>query len=254
MPTGQGPWMRVAAGVTVTSTAARASTSAAFSRSRRSWLAASRASAWRFASSAVVASRSRAASTASPTRPAAFSRGAMANDTVSRSTAAAATFARSRIAAIPGRGATRRMARPRRAMARFSPTIGATSATVPIVARSASARAAAGPPGRSFSSAPAILKATPLPASRRSGYRESGRCGSTTARAAGMTGGTRWWSVTMTSSPRRPASAISAWLVAPQSTVMMTVAPTACARSRAAIERPWPSSSRLGTYGSTARP
>ncbi len=32
----------------------------------------------------------------------------------------------------------------------------------------------------------------------------------------------------MTSSPRRPASAISAWLVAPQSTVMMTVAPTAC--------------------------
>ncbi len=123
-----------------------------------------------------------------------------------------------------------------------------------MVARSANARAAAGPPGRSASSAPAILKATPLPASRRSGYRESGRCGSTTARAAGMTGGTRWWSVTMTSSPRRPASAISAWLVAPQSTVMMTVAPTACARSSAAIERPWPSSSRLGTYGSTDSP
>ena len=59
----------------------------------------------------------------------------------------ASTRARSSSAAIPGRGAVRSRSRPSRAIARFSPTIGATSATVPIVARSARSRAAAGPPG-----------------------------------------------------------------------------------------------------------
>ena len=48
--------------------------------------------------------------------------------------------------------------------------------------------------------------------------------------------------------------AISAWLVDPQSTVTMTDAPAATAASIAASDRPWPSSSRLGTYGSTATP
>ena len=61
--------------------------------------------------------------------------------TVSRSTAAGATPARSRSAAIPGRGAVRIRSRPSRAIARFSPRTGATSATVPIVARSASGSA-----------------------------------------------------------------------------------------------------------------
>ena len=70
-------------------------------------LAASSASAWTAASAASSASRSRAASSASPTRPAALSRGAIANETVSRSTAAGATFARSSSAAMPGRGARR---------------------------------------------------------------------------------------------------------------------------------------------------
>ena len=58
----------------------------------------------------------------------------------------------------------------------------------------------------------------------------------------------------MTSMPRAFATAISATLVVPQSTVMMTLAPAAAAASIAASDRPWPSSSRLGTYGSTATP
>ena len=48
---------------------------------------------------------------------------------------------------MPGRGARRMRSSPSRAMARFSPTTGATSATVPIVARSARSRAAAGAAG-----------------------------------------------------------------------------------------------------------
>ena len=50
--------------------------------------------------------------------------------------------ARSRIAASPGSGAVRRRSSPSRAIARFSPRIGATSATVPIVASSASVEGA----------------------------------------------------------------------------------------------------------------
>ena len=56
----------------------------------------------------------------------------------------------------------------------------------------------------------------------------------------------------MTSSPRAFASAISATLVLPQSTVTMTRRAAARrAASSAASDSPWPSSSRLGTYGST---
>ena len=72
--------------------------------------------------------------------------------------------------------------------------------------------------------------------------------------AAGRTAGTRWWSVTMTSRPRSLAAATSATLVVPQSTVMMRLEPVATAASSAANDKPWPSSSRLGTYGSTATP
>ena len=70
---------------------------------------------------------------------------------------------------MPGRGAVRNRTSPSRAMARFSPTIGATSATVPIVARSVSSSAAAGPPGSSASSSCATFSAMPLPASLASG-------------------------------------------------------------------------------------
>ena len=84
--------------------AARASAIAVRIRSRRVELAVSSVAASAAASSGVSASRRRAASSASPTRPAALSRGASTNPTVSRSTDAGATRARSRSAAIPGRG------------------------------------------------------------------------------------------------------------------------------------------------------
>ena len=115
-------------------------------RAGRRWPSSS-ASACRLASAGSSASRSRAASSASPIRPAAFRRGARANEIVSRSTADGSIRARSSRAATPGRGFLRSRSRPSRAIARFSPTIGATSATVPIVARSARSRAACGPPG-----------------------------------------------------------------------------------------------------------
>ena len=255
MPTGHGPWTIERRPTRVGSDERARLGDGVAMRSRRVWLAASSASAWPAASAGSSLSRRRAASSASPTRPAALSRGARANAIVSRSTADGAIRARSSSAATPGRGAVRSSSSPSRAMARFSPTIGATSATVPMVARSARASAAAGPPGRSASSSCAILKATPLPARRRRDTSESGRCGLTTASAGGRTGGTRWWSVTRTSIPRRCASAISGPLLVPQSTVTMTVAPRA---SRRVERRPptgrGPPRGGSGTYGSTATP
>ena len=76
---------------------------------------------------------------------------------------------RARSAARPVSGADLIRSSPIRAIARFSPRIGATSATVPIAASSASPRAASGPPGRPASRSWAILNATPLPARRGSG-------------------------------------------------------------------------------------
>ena len=94
--------------------------------------------------------------------------------------------------------------RPSRAMARFSPRIGDTSATVPIVARSARSRAAAGPPGSSVEQQLRELErdaAAGKPPMRDRGC--PARIGLTTASAGGSTGGMRWWSVTSTSIPRR---------------------------------------------------
>ena len=68
----------------------------------------------------------------SPTRLAALSRGAMANEIVSRSAFAGSIPARFNSAPIPGRGASRIRASPIRAIARFSPRMGATSATVSL--------------------------------------------------------------------------------------------------------------------------
>ena len=79
--------------------------------------------------------------------------------------------------------------RPRRAIARFSPRIGATSATVPIVASSARSSASASAAASSPRSRRATVKATPEPLSSGSGYAESARCGLTIATAAGSTGG-----------------------------------------------------------------
>ena len=82
------------------------------------------------------------------------------------------------------------------------------------------------------------------------GRRLSWRIGLTTASAGGSTAGTRWWSVTMTSIPRGAASAISA--CAGRAAVDGDDQPDArraAAASTAARDRPWPSSSRRGTYG-----
>ena len=117
--------------------------------------------------------------------------GARTNPTVSRSTAAVATEARSSRAAMPGRGARRICARPIRAIERFSPKIGETSATVPMVARSVRSRASRSPSGTSRSRSWASLKAMPLPESLRCGYRLSDRWGFTRHSATGTSGGIR---------------------------------------------------------------
>ena len=94
------------------------------------------------------ASSSAAASVASPIRPAALIRGASDERDGLEVDAGRGH---------PGPGEERRQPRPRRparirsrpsrAMARFSPTIGATSETVPMIARSARSRAASGAAG-----------------------------------------------------------------------------------------------------------
>ena len=116
---------------------ARASAIVVFVRSRRLRLAASSSAASAVASSGVSLSSRRAATSASPIRPAALIRGATANASVSTSTALAATPAAARSAAIPGRGSRRIRSSPRRTIARVSPRIGTMSAMLPIVARSA---------------------------------------------------------------------------------------------------------------------
>ncbi len=163
---------------------ARASATTVRVRSRRARFAASRVSACRPASTGSSASSRRAASSASPIRPAALRRGARANEIVSRSTAGGVDLralqqgreagagvlpetVEARAARSPG---SRRRPARRRRRCRSSP--GRPGRAPP-----------ADPPGWSARSSWAILKATPLPASRRSGYVESGRCGLTTAYA-----------------------------------------------------------------------
>ncbi len=155
---------------------------------------------------------------------------------------------------MPGRGAVRIRSRPSCAIARFSPRIGTMSETVPIVARSASSSASASASASSRKTSRATANATPDPDSRRSGYAASSRCGLTRATAAGRTSGRWWWSVMITSIPRPAAAAISATLVDPVSTVTTSVTPSRDAVSTAAIDRPCPSSRRLGTYGTVSRP
>ena len=149
---------------------ARASPIACFVRSRRLRFAASSSAA---SASASVrrprASSSRAATSASPTRPAALIRGASANADRLHVDGRGRDAGRGEERHDPRPRLRRSRSRPSRTIARVSPRIGTTSATLPIVARSVSARAASGPPGSSARSSWASLKATPLPASRRSG-------------------------------------------------------------------------------------
>ncbi len=58
----------------------------------------------------------------------------------------------------------------------------------------------------------------------------------------------------MTSMPEACAAATSARLVEPVSTVMMRRCPAWLARVTAAMESPWPSAVRCGTYGSAVMP
>ena len=180
--------------------AARASAIAVRIRSRRVVFAASRVAASSAACSGVSASSSRAASRASPTRPAALSRGR--DDEAHRLEVDRHPIARppprSSSAAIPGRGFVRIRSSPSFAIARFSPRTGATSETVPIVARSArssASRLRVRPARRSSSRA--TVNATPLPDRCVTGSAESARCGFTSAIAAGSTSGRWWWSVTI---------------------------------------------------------
>ena len=138
--------------------------------------------------------------------------------------------ARSRSAAMPGRGRGASAPGPSRAIARFSPTIGATSATVPMVARSARSSAAAGPPGSSARISCATLNATPLPARRRPGTRESARCGLTTATAGGRIAGHAMVVGDDDVDAALAATAISAAELDPVSTVTMTLTPFRCGR------------------------
>ena len=151
-------------------TAARASATAVFIRSRRVRLAASSASAWTAGLDRVVGEQEpgglerlpHPAGRVEPRRDGERrrSRGRPRRVRSGRARGAPRSRAAARVAAAPARagrspGSRRRSARRRR--------------PIPIVARSARSRAAAGPPGSSASSSWATLKATPLPARRRSG-------------------------------------------------------------------------------------
>ena len=164
---------------------AHASATAVFVTSRRSRFAVSISAARVSASSRSSARRSASARAASPTLPAALRRGAIANAMSSKSSRSRVRPERAMSAASPGRAAPRNRSRPIRAMQRFSPRTGATSATVPISARSARSRTAAGrTPGASGSLVPgatpvstvsnalsrcATFQATPAPVSSWSG-------------------------------------------------------------------------------------
>ena len=100
-------------------------------------------------------------------------------------------------------------------------------------ARSSDSRDSETPARRAIASA--IFSAMPQAASSFSGYVQPGCRGLTTMAPAGSSSGTRWWSVTMTSTPggraprRRPSTAVM-----PQSTVTMTAGESS-ARTRRTV-------------------
>ena len=119
------------------------------------------------AASAASASSSRAASRASPTRPAAFKRGAR-RTRACRGRRRPARPRRARAGLRTGRGSRAHRSSPSRAMARFSPTIGPRRrpADRREIGQLESRLRSTRQPARSSW---ATLKATPLPASRASG-------------------------------------------------------------------------------------
>ena len=177
----------------------------------------------------------------------------MANATVSRSTAAGAIRARSSSAAIPGRGARRSRSRPE---PRDRPVLADDRRDV-----------GDGPDRREVGEVERGRRAAGLVGEQQLGDLERDAAPGQAAVRVGRVGavrvddgdgrraappGTRWWSVTMTSMPRASAAATSAHArrAAVDGDDHASRRPRAAA-SIAASDRPWPSSSRLGTYGST---
>ena len=154
-------WAEKSKFLSCSSAAARISRSTlcrrAFSCSSSSaWATARKGSSW------VSSSNERRAE---PSRPPAFSRGAMRKAMPSLVSAPGSMRALSISAASPGRTWPALMRfRPRCTMARFSPVRETTSATVAMAARSMRAMAASSPP-----SACTSLKATPAPQSQGKG-------------------------------------------------------------------------------------
>ncbi len=189
-PTGHDPTTTTAGASPGSPTTAFASATAVAVRSRLARFVSSSRSASASASAGSDVSSRADASVTSPTRPAAFRRGASANEIASASRRSAARPAARTREARPGRLPRRIRSSPRRTIARFSPTSGATSAIVPTVARSARSSQASSPPAASASSSWARRNAMPAPVRRGSGYALSARYGFTSASAAGTRSGT----------------------------------------------------------------
>ena len=146
-------------------------------------------------------SRSSAARSASPIRPAALIRGERAKPTWTEERGLSERPASRSRAWRPAKSVWGRASRPQETMVRFSPSISITSAMVPMAARvqyrAKRASSRLSPPRASTS-----FSATPTPARCLKGYGQSGRWGFTTATALGRVSRHSWWSVTTTSMPR----------------------------------------------------
>jgi hypothetical protein len=149
------------------------------------------------------ATSSASAASGSPKRPGALSRGAMRKPMSSLVTPRArSSFASSARARRPGRSPPPRTFRPARTSARLSLSSGATSATVPIATRSSHGLRSSSLPSACRKAA-ATENASPHEASPLKAKPQSGRCGLRNASAGRGSAGTRWWSMTIVSMPRR---------------------------------------------------
>ena len=170
-------------------------------RSRLSWQSSLASSSARCGS---AHSRSSAARSASPMRPAALIRGERAKPTWTEESGLSESPASRSSAWSPAKSVWGRASSPQETMVRFSPSISITSAMVPMAAR-VQYRAKRASSRLSPPRAKTSFKATPTPARCLKGYGQSGRWGFTTATAFGSCSRHSWWSVTTTSMPRDAA-------------------------------------------------
>ena len=155
-------------------------------------------------------------------------RGASRKPTEADSIAAGSTRAERMRARRPGRRVRASARRPAIASERFSSRSGTTSAIVASATRSRCGVT-------STPSACASLQTTPVPHSSGNGYAD-GRVATTGQSGSVLPG--RWWSVTITSSPRARAAAISSTAVMPQSTVINRPHPSSASRAIVSPETP----------------